>query len=64
MVVTEIEIEIEDTAVGEKMITAVGRDTTTVMQMTRAANEGISLSQPFRFGWVPPFQHFFLPSPG
>lgn len=52
MAVTEIEIEIEDTAVAERMIMAVGRDTTMVMQMTRAANEGISLSRPFRFGWV------------
>jgi len=59
-----IEIEIEDIVVVERMITAVERDTTTVKEMTRAANEGISLSRPFRFGWVPSSQHFFLPSSG
>ena len=58
------EIEIEDTAVAERMITAAERDTMTVKEMTRAANEGISLSRPVRFGWVPSFQHFFLPSSG
>ncbi len=58
------EIEIEDTGVVERMIMVVERGTTTVREMIRAANEGISLSRPLRFGWVPSSQHFFVPSSG
>ena len=58
------EIEIEDTAGAEMMITAVERGITTVMEMTRAANEGISLSRQSWLGWVPSSQQFSVPSSG
>ena len=53
------EIEIVDTAEAERMTTAAERDTTMVMGMTRAVNEGISLSSNAS-DWVGPLVSAFL----